>query len=147
MTFVVLVLDRARDEALFRTPWTIERRLSLPRGESVNQRINATRSPTKMAPRLMPMPPAGVRMFWLATVGARGGSGGDGGVEGGGEGGGGEGGSKLRGPQSAQSVPSSQLLPSELRPPSWQTPLSEYWQVLTHSCGGMEGGGAEGTGE
>jgi hypothetical protein len=50
-----------------------------------------------------------------------------GGGDGGGGDGGGEGGQYGRGPQSAQSVPYTQLLPMLFESPSWQTPLEVHW--------------------
>ena len=70
----------------------------------------------------------------------------------GGGGGGGDGGMYSRGPQSSQSVPRSQMAPSEPTWPSWQWRLpmnfepfpKEFRQVFSQIIGGAAGGGEGG---
>jgi len=59
--------------------------------------------------------------------GAGGGNGGGG--DGGGGDGGGDGGKCVRGPQSVQSVPHSQLFPMLPMPPSWHSPFDTHAHV------------------
>ena len=80
----------------------------------------------------------------------RGGGGGGGGC--GGDGRGGGGGCEARGPQSPQSVPYSQPLPTAPVPPSWHTPLKLYGHTSSQmrggdgAIGGAGGGGGGGEG-